>query len=158
MGHLIHVGERTYSPENQTVEFYLKADWMRSVVDMLVPLMENYKVMIVSGQNDIILGPVQTEKAIRKIEWSNKEAYSNAKKIVWTRKAKGPGGSALPDVGGYVHKVGNFVQAVIRGAGHMVPGDQPERMLDLLDEFIANRGFVEVPNHMAQIVTNPIVV
>merc|ERR1712187_144723 len=35
--HLIHVGERTYSPENQTVEFYLKADWMRSVVDMLVP-------------------------------------------------------------------------------------------------------------------------
>lgn len=137
---LIHVGERIYSPDNMTVEYYLKADWMRGVTDMLIPLMDNYKVMIVSGQNDLILGPVQTEKAIRNLDWTGKEAYGKAEKVIFTRSVKGPG-SELPDVGGYLHQVNNFVQAVVRGAGHMVPGDQPERMRDLLDRYIAGHRF-----------------
>ena len=38
-----------------------------------------------------------------------------------------------PDVAGYVKQAGLVTQAVMRGAGHMVPFDQPERALDLLD-------------------------
>jgi len=29
-----------------------------------------------------------------------------------------------------------FFQAIVRGAGHILPYDQPERALDLLDKFI----------------------
>lgn len=139
----IHVGDRVYAPENQTCESYLKGDWMRDVNFMLVPLLENYKVLIYSGQNDIILGPSPTESFLLGLQWSGKEAYASARKIVWRRSSKGPG-SNLPDVAGYVRQAGNLTQAVVRGAGHMVPGDQPERALDLLSRFIAGKPYTEL--------------
>ena len=48
----IHVGDLEYSSFNETVEEYLKADWMVGVVDMLVPLLESdyVKVLVYSGQ------------------------------------------------------------------------------------------------------------
>lgn len=136
----IHVGGRSYAPENQTVEFQLKAAWMQGVVPMLVPLMENYKVLIYSGQNDVILGPPLTEQFLLTLDWSGKDKYASAPKTVWRRSDKGVG-SKLPDVCGYVRTVGNFTQAVVRGAGHMVPGDQPERALDLMHHFISGTPF-----------------
>jgi len=52
----IHVGDLPYDSFNETVEVYLKDDWMRGVEDMLVPLMESddVKVLIYSGQVDIM--------------------------------------------------------------------------------------------------------
>ena len=52
----IHVGDLPYASFNETVEVYLKEDWMRGVVDMLVPLMESddVKVLVYSGQVDIM--------------------------------------------------------------------------------------------------------
>merc|ERR1719291_1604571 len=131
----IHVGDRTYVPANSTVETYLKADFVTGVTDMLVPLMENYKVLIYSGQNDIILGPAPTENGLRQLKWSRQSDYLAAKKVVWRRAAHGEG-SNLPDVCGYAREVGNFRQVVVRGAGHMVPGDQPARALDMIKRFI----------------------
>lgn len=139
---LIHVGDRIYVPDNTTVEKYLKVDWMKGVVDMLVPVMENYKVLIYSGQNDVILGPTQTEKALRELDWTGKEAYAAANKMVWRLHKLGPG-SKLRDVAGYVRQVGKFTQAVVRGAGHMVPGDQPERAYDLIERFVSGYPFNE---------------
>jgi len=138
----IHVGDRSYAPSNSTVEAHLKDNWMRGISEFLVPLMENYKVVIYNGQNDVILGPALTEQFLYKLVWSGQKAYADAKKTVWRRAAAGTG-SKLPDVAGYARQVGNFAQVVVRGAGHMVPGDQPERALDLLDRFISGRGFAD---------------
>jgi vitellogenic carboxypeptidase-like protein len=141
----IHVGKRAYAPDNSTVEAHLKGDWMRDVLPELVPLLENYKVVIYNGQNDVILGPPLTEQFLGGLAWSGKEAYNSAKKTVWRRSEAGPG-STLPDVAGYVREVGKFTQVVVRGAGHMVPGDQPERALDMIDRFIAGKGFGAEPS------------
>jgi len=136
----IHVGNISYAPENTTVEAYLTDDWMRGVVPMLVPIMENYKVMVVSGQNDIILGAPLTEQFLHKLDWKGKDDYAAAEKIVWRAAGKGPG-SQLPDVAGYVREVGDFRQVVVRGAGHMVPGDQSARAFDMITRFIDGRSF-----------------
>ncbi len=40
------------------------------------------------------------------------------------------------DVAGYVRTVNKFVQAIVRGAGHIVPYDQPERALNLIQNFV----------------------
>mmetsp|Transcript_8664 Transcript_8664/g.19825 ORF Transcript_8664/g.19825 Transcript_8664/m.19825 type:complete len:507 (-) Transcript_8664:103-1623(-) len=137
----IHVGSRSYAPDNNTVEEHLLDDWMRDVRAVLVPILENYKVVIYSGQNDIILGPALTENFLRDLEWSGRDEYRAAKRAVWRRAATGTG-SKLPDVAGYARVVkGSFSQVVVRGAGHMVPGDQPERALDLIDRFVSGRGF-----------------
>lgn len=42
---------------------------------------------------------------------------------------------------GYVHQCGNFTEALVRNAGHMVPYDQPENALDLISRFIYNKPF-----------------
>jgi vitellogenic carboxypeptidase-like protein len=118
---------------NSTVEQQLLGDWMQGVTPMLVPLLENYKVLIYSGQNDIILGPPLTEQALRGLDWSGAAAYNKARKSVW-RADKAP-----KDVAGYWRQVGDFSQVVVRGAGHMVPGDQPVRALDMLTKFIAGK-------------------
>merc|ERR1712050_292601 len=96
--------------------------------------------MGISGQNDIILGPALTEKFLYNLNWSGKDMYRASHKTIWRLAINGPG-SKLPDVAGYVRQVGNFTQAVVRGAGHMVPGDQPARAFDLITRFVEGRSF-----------------
>jgi vitellogenic carboxypeptidase-like protein len=132
----IHVGDLAYNSFNATVEEYLKADWMVGVVDFLVPLMESdgLKVLVYSGQNDVILGAPLTEQFLDTLEWSGKEAFAAAKKVAWTVPA-------VPNdpLAGYIKSVdlhGGFTYAIVRGAGHMVPTDQPERAYDLITRLV----------------------
>jgi vitellogenic carboxypeptidase-like protein len=102
----IHVGAIPYASFNETVEVELKGDWMRGVVDMLVPLLEapDFKVLVYSGQNDIILGPPLTEQFLDALEWDGKDLYAAADREVW----KVEGGSQqdqLDEIAGYVKKV-----------------------------------------------------
>ena len=45
------------------------------------------------------------------------------------------------DLAGYSRVVGNFTYVVVRDAGHMVPGDQPVRALDLITRFVDGTPF-----------------
>lgn len=168
---LMHVGSIPYNVFNQTVETRLLGDWMRGVTDKLAILLDNYRVLIYSGQYDIILGPPLTEQALRNIHWSGQEQYLEAPKKVWRipmtsllpqtttmqveRKLRtsvvDPTASTttyvaddddvLEDMAGYYRTVGNFTQLVVRGAGHMVPGDQPVRALDMIRRFVQGKPF-----------------
>jgi vitellogenic carboxypeptidase-like protein len=89
-----------------------------------------------SGQNDIILGPPLTENALRSpalATWSRQADFVKAPKAAWHVGA---------DLAGYARAVGNFAYVVVRGAGHMVPGDQPVRALDLITRFVEGRPFL----------------
>ena len=127
----MNVGDVPYAVLNQTVEDQLLGDWMRGVVNKLQVLLENYKVLIYSGAYDIILGAPLTEQALRGIKWSGQQAFLDATKKTWHVATK-----AGPDLAGYARVVGNFTQVVVRGAGHMVPGDQPARALDMITKFV----------------------
>ena len=52
----------------------------------------------------------------------------------------------IKEVAGYARVVGNFTQVVVRAAGHIVPGDQPERALDMISRFVEGRGYENLPN------------
>jgi len=134
-----------YFDFNETVEEMLKEDWMRDVDDMLVPLLESkdVKVLIYSGQNDIILGPPLTEKYLLQLEWSGKDLFANSPKEVWSIENSGTEQSTNNPVAGYKTKVTDdsesaygFTYAIVRGAGHMVPGDQPERSYNMITDFV----------------------
>ena len=149
---LIHVGDLPYDSFNDTVEVYLKEDWMVGVVDMLVPLMESgtVKVLVYSGQNDVILGAPLTEQFLDGLAWAGGAGYAAAAKAAWHVPAV-----ANDPLAGYVRRVpaaadragaqaksgamggaGGFTYAVVRGAGHMVPTDQPERAYDLITRLV----------------------
>jgi len=131
----LHVVRGPYEKYNATVEEYLIGDWMKSIAYTLPPLLDNYKVMIYNGQNDVILGPPPAENFIRTIPWSGQLEYLQTKKSIWKINPNDT------DVAGYVRQTGTFVQAIIRDAGHMVPTDQPARALDLITRFVENIPF-----------------
>ena len=149
---LLHTGSLSYDAFNGTVEVYLKHDWMVGVTeDMLVPLLVNQdgiRVLVYSGQNDVILGPPLTEqflytgKALRGWEASGgRAAFTAAAKVAWTVDTPD---TANDPLAGYIKHLpvsaegayAEFTYAVVRGAGHMVPEDQPQRANDLITTFV----------------------
>ena len=46
-----------------------------------------------------------------------------------------------PEVAGYVKSVGKFSYIIVRGAGHIAPYDQPDRMLDMINKFVSGEPF-----------------
>ena len=135
----MQVGDVAYNSFNETVEIMLKGDWMVGVVGMITPLLNDpdFKVLIYSGQIDIILGAPLTEQFLDNLEWDGDELYSASQKEIWKiddiRAKEDP-------IAGYVNYVEKhqFTYAVVRGAGHMVPADQPQRAFDMIERFVEN--------------------
>jgi len=126
----IHVGANIYWDYNHTVEYYLMHDWMSSALSKMHTLMDNYKVMVYSGQNDFILGAALTEKWVRTVAWKGQVAYNNAPRSIW----KVAPSDSVP--AGYSRSVDNFTHTIVRNAGHMVPLDQPRRAYDMIRRFV----------------------
>lgn len=131
----IHTGANPYHDYNSTVEQYLIGDWMVSIRYKLPPLLENYKVLIYNGQNDIILAGPLCENFLRTLNWSGQDEYLSAKKIIWRVEPTDQ------QVAGYARQVGNFTQVLVRDAGHILPADQPRAAKDMITRFINNQPF-----------------
>ncbi|XP_064401449.1 probable serine carboxypeptidase CPVL isoform X2 [Halichondria panicea] len=123
----IHVGSLSYGSHAEDVEMALGNDIMDTVRDWLSVLMDNYKVLLYNGQLDIIVGVPLTESMLQVLQWSGRDAYLKADRQVW---------KIGDDVAGYVRTVNKFMQVVVRGGGHILPFDQPERALNLIQNFV----------------------
>ena len=98
------------------------------------------KVLIYSGQLDVIIGAALTERFLPGVAWSGQDLYNKVSKAVWRVNPSDT------EVAGYARVVGNFSQVVVRAAGHIVPGDQPVRALDMITRFVEGRGYEHLPN------------
>uniref|UniRef100_A0A670Y9N4 Carboxypeptidase vitellogenic like n=1 Tax=Pseudonaja textilis TaxID=8673 RepID=A0A670Y9N4_PSETE len=130
----IHVGNLTFH-DGSIVEEHLIEDIMKTIKPWLAVLMDNYRVLLYNGQLDIIVAASLTERFLPTVPWSKAKEYKNAERIVWRIHDKDP------DVAGYVRQVGEFYQVIVRGGGHILPYDQPERALDMMDRFIMGKGW-----------------
>lgn len=128
----LHVGNTPYGTNATDCEIHLLRDFHATMVPRLQVLLESYKVLIYSGQLDIIIGAPLTELFLPEVEWSGQHAYKKAERKIWRVDP------ADADVAGYVRVVGNFTQSIVRGAGHIVPADQPERAFDMINRFVKN--------------------
>nr|XP_054767401.1 probable serine carboxypeptidase CPVL [Lytechinus pictus] len=125
----IHVGNLTYNDGNK-VEEHLREDICKSVKDWTSVLANNYRCLFYSGQLDIIVGATLTENFLQNLTWTGEYGYRNSEKIIW---------KVNPDdteVAGYVRQYKDFYQVIVRGGGHLLPHDQPERSFDMIDRFI----------------------
>ncbi|XP_041366345.1 probable serine carboxypeptidase CPVL isoform X2 [Gigantopelta aegis] len=128
----IHVGNLKYN-DGDKVEKHLLNDMMQSVKGKIATILDNYKVLVYNGQLDIIIAVPLTEAWLQTVPWSGLEQYKNATKLIWKLNPKDT------DVAGYVRQVKNFYQVIVRGAGHILPYDQPARGMDMIQRFIENR-------------------
>eukprot|EP01121_Diplochlamys_sp_Union-15-3_P003123 TRINITY_DN1296_c0_g1_i1.p1 TRINITY_DN1296_c0_g1~~TRINITY_DN1296_c0_g1_i1.p1 ORF type:complete len:482 (-),score=105.44 TRINITY_DN1296_c0_g1_i1:24-1397(-) len=131
----IHVGSVPFFDYNATVERNLIHDWMTSVKTWVEVLLDNYKVLLYNGQNDVILSAPVAEAYMLQLNWTGSDEYRAAPKLVW----KVDKNDMFP--AGYAREVKNFRQVVVRDAGHMVPADQPRRAFDMIDRFIQGKSF-----------------
>ncbi|KAL4222442.1 hypothetical protein ACF0H5_018481 [Mactra antiquata] len=130
----IHVGNLTYHG-GETVEKHLINDVMDTVKPWVADLMDNYRVMMYTGQLDIIVAIPLTEAFLMTVPWKGLDDYKKAERFVWRIHPNDK------EVAGYVRQVNTFYQVIVRGGGHILPYDQPARSFDMIDRFINEKGF-----------------
>lgn len=143
----LHVGNATFN-DGSACEMHLVADFMVSLKDEFLQVLTaktilgsaKYKVLVYSGQLDIIIGAALTERFLSLLKWPDSAQYLAAPRNVWRVNPTDK------EVAGYARQVHKFTQVVVRAAGHIVPGDQPMRALDMIDRFVKGTQFTNLPN------------
>ncbi|XP_013405138.1 probable serine carboxypeptidase CPVL [Lingula anatina] len=130
----IHVGNLTFH-DGSKVEQFLLQDVMKSVKPWMTEIFNTRKVLIYSGQLDVIIAAVMTESFLSTVPWQYQDEYLRADRWIWKVN------KADSEVAGYVRRVHDFYQVIVRGGGHILPYDQPARSLDMMDRFINNKPF-----------------
>ncbi|XP_074658819.1 putative serine carboxypeptidase CPVL isoform X2 [Tubulanus polymorphus] len=131
----IHVGRLNYN-DGKTVETHLMVDVLQSVKPWVVQILNNnYKTLIYSGQLDVIIAFPLTEQFLRMLNWRGQTRYLKTERHIWRIHPNDR------EVAGFVRVVDNLYQVMVRGGGHILPFDQPERSFDMIDRFISNKPF-----------------
>lgn len=124
---ILHVGSTNFN--DKKVEEKLWADITKTVAPWLSELLSYYRVLLYSGQLDIIVAYPTTEHYLRKLKFDGAEDYKRVRRQVWT---------IGQHIAGYTKTAGNLTEVLVRNAGHMVPADQPEWCYRLVFNFIRN--------------------
>eukprot|EP01105_Mastigella_eilhardi_P007520 TRINITY_DN18961_c0_g1_i1.p1 TRINITY_DN18961_c0_g1~~TRINITY_DN18961_c0_g1_i1.p1 ORF type:complete len:416 (-),score=134.81 TRINITY_DN18961_c0_g1_i1:80-1327(-) len=106
---------------------YLRGDIVKPSYQLLPALLEDYAVLVYSGQYDFICNLLGTERMLAALEWDGLAQYLATPQQVWTVGGK---------VAGYKKTALNLSHAIVLGAGHQAPAAQPVNMLNLFDSFV----------------------
>jgi len=144
----LHVGNTPYGTNASKCEMALVPDFMVSYKPELEVMLQStspsYKVLIFSGQLDVIIGAALTERFLPTVNWPGADAFKTVEKAVWRMNPTDV------EVAGYARTVGNFSHVIVRGAGHIVPGDQPDRAYNMIwDHFVKGQEYENLPNPTA---------
>ncbi|XP_055338559.1 probable serine carboxypeptidase CPVL isoform X2 [Paramacrobiotus metropolitanus] len=130
----LHVGNQIFDG-GVKVEQFLLEDIFQTAKNYLVPLLENYRVLIYNGQLDIICALPFTEKYLELLDWKGAADYKKSTKYIWKVE------DSDVEPAGYVRHSGEFYQVAVRRAGHMVPYDQPRFAFDMIYRFLYGQTF-----------------
>ncbi|KAI7857458.1 Alpha/Beta hydrolase protein [Circinella umbellata] len=125
---------REYESCNMQINFRfnMAGDWMRPYVNELPPLLEDgIRVLIYAGDADYICNWMGNKAWTVELPWSGGKEFADAEDTEWISKITG-------EKAGELRKTddGQFAFLRVFGAGHMVPYDQPEHGLDMLNDWI----------------------
>lgn len=95
----------------------------------MITCLNNIKVLIYNGQNDVVVNTAGVLQYLNSLNWPGIQQWKRAPKQIWTYDHS---------VRGWAKVSGNLWFALVNGAGHMVPSDQPESAFSLIGHFINN--------------------
>jgi len=131
----INVGSATLQ-NGRACEMNLVSDFMVSFNNELGLLLNaSYKVLIYSGQLDIIIGPVLTEQYLDFIPWSGITRWKKKDRDIWKVD------DSDIQVAGYSQSYANFNYVIVRDGGHILPYDQPRASRDMIERFVDGKPF-----------------
>jgi len=105
-------------------------DGKPAVEELTYVLNSNKRVLLFSGQFDIICNHLGTEKMLNKLRWNGRDQWLKASTRAWV---------VDNSPAGYVRTAANLQNLVVMNAGHMVPLSRPAESLDMIQRFIANK-------------------
>ncbi|CAK1544219.1 unnamed protein product [Leptosia nina] len=126
---LIHVGNASFDLNNQMVYEKMQPDMMNTTKPFVEELLEYYGVMCYSGQLDVILPYGLSVNLYENLTWSMKNEYQEAPR----RRLRSATDRRIV---AFKKSGGNFMDVLVRQAGHAVPIDQPEVAKFIVDRFI----------------------
>ncbi|KAH9257677.1 hypothetical protein BASA81_004135 [Batrachochytrium salamandrivorans] len=104
-------------------------DWMHNFHMKIPALLEDgIPVLIYVGDQDYICNWLGNKAWAMKLQWSGNKQFNSALDVDWNKGA------------GRIRRVGAFSFLQVYKAGHMVPMDQPEHALKMLNDFIQTKG------------------
>ncbi|CAO3671085.1 unnamed protein product [Rhizopus stolonifer] len=112
--------------------FQMAGDWMRPYVREVPELLEDdIRILIYAGDADFICNWMGNKAWTLELPWSGHEEFSSANDTEWYSEKLGKQAGELRKT-----EDGRFAFLRVFGAGHMVPYDQPESGLDMLQQWV----------------------
>ncbi|PON78771.1 Serine carboxypeptidase-like [Parasponia andersonii] len=113
------------------VDEVLHEDVMKSAKYMVERLVKESRVLLYQGHLDLRDGVVSTEAWVRTLKWEGIEGFLGAEREVW--RVNG-------ELAGYVQRWGSLTNAVVLGAGHLVPTDQALNSQAMIEDWVLGKG------------------
>jgi cathepsin A (carboxypeptidase C) len=126
---------KSFANSNEQVKqnFVLSGDWMLPIVRVVPGLLEDgIKILIYAGDADFICNWMGNKAWTIKMPWSGHEEFSHADDTAWYSERLGKQAGELRKT-----EDGAFAFLRVFGAGHMVPLDQPESSLDMMQQWLS---------------------
>ncbi|KAG1055815.1 hypothetical protein G6F43_002253 [Rhizopus delemar] len=112
--------------------FQMAGDWMRPYVVEVPPLLEDdVRILIYAGDADFICNWMGNKAWTLELPWSGHKEFNAANDTEWYSDKLGKQAGELRRT-----EDGRFAFLRVFGAGHMVPYDQPESGLDMLQQWV----------------------
>jgi cathepsin A (carboxypeptidase C) len=121
------VGERSWTDCNMLVHTFMLGDWITNLQGGVSHILaKGVKVLVYSGDKDFICNWRGGEAWTHNLEWEKQKEFNDQEYKKWNVNGK-PAGE--------FKNVDNLTFLRIYDAGHMVPMDQPEVSLEMLNQF-----------------------
>ncbi|CAK9442337.1 uncharacterized protein LODBEIA_P60800 [Lodderomyces beijingensis] len=109
--------------------FMFAGDWMKPYQKNVIDLLEKeLPVLIYAGDKDFICNWLGNQAWANELQWSGSKGFQSAEEKDWTVNKKAAGKSK---------NYKNFTFLRVYGGGHMVPYDQPENALDMVNRWVS---------------------
>ncbi|XP_071932759.1 serine carboxypeptidase-like [Coffea arabica] len=125
------VGHIEWVSCSSTVYDAMVDDWMRNIeVDVPALLEDGIKLLVYAGEYDLVCNWLGNSRWVQAMEWSGQKAYLAAPNTSFTTNGVEAGVRK-----GY----GPLTFLKVLNAGHMVPMDQPQAALEMLESWIKGK-------------------
>jgi carboxypeptidase D len=107
-------------------------DGLSAVPSLIKVLDAGIRVLVYSGQYDLICNHVSSENVLNDMAWKGQAGFQTANSGVWIID-NAPAG--------YIREFQNLQSLLCLNSGHMFPMDQPKAALDMFTKWINNKPF-----------------
>ncbi|XP_059167263.1 probable serine carboxypeptidase CPVL [Physella acuta] len=143
----VHVGNMKYNVVNTDIYCKFGPDLLSSAKKQMAVLMDNYKVLIYTGDYDVIVSSIMVEAALHSTPWAGQREYNTSRREVWLGQDD--------TLWGFYSRTGRFCRVVVKGSGHQTPHDVPHAAYDMMVQFVRH-GCINTSNKLNDTLTKSV--